>query len=391
METTQLAHAHSYELEASAETLSRLNNWVKLPTHISNISNIYKLQESIALELEALGFVIEFIPDKEVAVMVASTPMAKLMDGGITLVGHVDTALVGGGQIEIQKNWARAIGVGDDKGGVMVGLRALEKIGRNNIKNMAIRFVLSPNEETGSPGFHSYFNKLSMKTDWVLGLEPALASGDLIDARGGNRWYHMKYEGIGAHAGRFNEAHANPIHAMASLITQLIPLNNDNLKRRVNATDIKVHPGIVNAIPNSAELKIDARFAKHCDLDLIDALIRENLESTGISCPVTSKHVSASLKILDDCPALERKGPDWFYQSALNSISKYEKVLPCCRSTGGASDANHFNQARMGVIDGLGPITRGMHTANEKILISSLETRSNALADLIHILGGTHA
>lgn len=369
--------------EVLTETLHRLNDWVKIPSDIENTRNIFKLQEMIARELEVLGFDIDFIARGNVAAMIASTPLARSGINGITLVGHVDTALCGGGEIEIGQEWSNAIGVGDDKGGVMVGLRALEKLGRNMITELPLRFVLSPNEESGSPGFHELFREISSQSFWVLGLEPALASGDLIDSRCGNRWYHMKYQGIGAHAGRFGEPHANPVHAIASLVARLAPLNDDSAKRRVNATDIRVAPGIVNAIPDSAELKLDARFANSFDQKLIDGFIRESLTE--------HEKVTVELNLLDDCPPMERKGPEWFYKAAMNAIHHHEGQSICCKSTGGASDANHFSHAKMGVIDGLGPIAKGMHTPNEAILNRTLETRSSALRDLIQTLGDTHA
>lgn len=126
----------------------------------------------IALELEVLGFDIDFIARGKVAAMVASTPPARSGTNGITLVGHVDTALRGGGEITLQDEWSTAIGVGDDKGGVMVGLRALEKLGRNLITDLPLRFILSPNEESGSPGFHEVFAEISTQSNWVLGLGP---------------------------------------------------------------------------------------------------------------------------------------------------------------------------------------------------------------------------
>lgn len=390
MEITEVSQSPILAQKQIAETISRLNKWVKLPTHISFKENIFLLQQLVAEELKGLGFNIEYFESDGLNVLVASTPLA-LIQPGITLVGHVDTALVGGGAIEINQEWATAVGVGDNKGGVMVGLRALEKLGKEKIQSLPLRFVISPNEESGSNGFHELFKDLSQKTDWVLGLEPALASGDLIHSRCGNRWYHIKAKGIGAHAGRFNEPHANPVHAIAQLISKLIPYNDDSKKRRVNATDIKVSPGIVNAIPDQAELKIDARFSTQDDLALINSMIENELRHGSITCPVTNKKISYETVILDDCPALEKRGPNWFYELALESIQKQEDKKYACLATGGASDANHFHHAKKGVLDGLGPIARGMHTMDESILISSLETRSNALCDFISALGERNA
>lgn len=367
-------------------TLDRLNSWVKIPTHISFKDNIFYLQQIIARELTQLGFETEFYESGELKLLVASTPIAK-SQACITLLGHVDTALVGGEEIILSDDWAKAIGVGDNKGGLMVGLRALEKLGKDKISSLPLRFVISPNEESGSNGFHEVFSDIANKTNWVLGLEPALANGNLIESRCGNRWYHLKAKGIGAHAGRFNEPHANPVHALAMLIAKLIPLNDDSKKCRVNATDIKVSPGIVNAIPDFAELKIDTRFSTQDDLKLIDGIIKNEIEDSIIRCPYTQTKIFFETTILDDCPALEQKGPQWFYDLALESIKRYEDCEYSCVSTGGASDANHFYKAKKGVLDGLGPIAKGMHTIDESILISSLETRSDALKDLISALG----
>lgn len=392
METTQLAHARSgNDTEANASTLARLIEWVKIPTHQSEPSNILKLQKTIALELIELGFEIDFIHSHGLALLVAQTSCAKNSEHAITLLGHVDTALATPPTVRFENDWAYANGIGDNKGGLMVGLRALEKLGYENINKLPIRFIISPNEESGSNGFHQIFEQFAKKTDWVLGLEPALANGNIIDGRCGNRWYQIDFNGVGAHAGRFNEPHANPLHAIAKLTNKLIPLNDDHSKRRVNITDIKVSPGIINAIPSHAQLKIDTRFATTFDQKLIDTIISEELVNQSVICPITNTPVKSKIEILDDCPPLERKGPNWFYQAALAAINSEEEKTIHCQHTGGASDANHFFQARKGVLDGLGPIARGMHTDNEAILISSLETRSCALSKLIHTLGETYA
>jgi glutamate carboxypeptidase len=65
-----------------------------------------------------------------------------------------------------------------------------------------LRFISSPNEETGSPGFKEMLKEMSSGSFMALGFEPALDEGAIITGRKGVRWYQIDVKGRDAHAGR---------------------------------------------------------------------------------------------------------------------------------------------------------------------------------------------
>ena len=56
----------------------------------------------------------------------------------------------------------------------------------------------------------------------------------------------------------------------------------------------------------------------------------------------------------------------------------------------GTSDANYFGAAGVPTLDGFGPICADDHTPGERILISSLATRTTLLALFLNHLGSDH-
>ena len=99
-----------------------------------------------------------------------------------------------GFQLDEKAGIARGPGVIDDKGGIVVALEGLKRFLKISPGRMVCDFCASA-EELGSPGFHQLFKKLSGDSAMVLGFEPSLDNGSIIQSRRGNRWYHIKVEG----------------------------------------------------------------------------------------------------------------------------------------------------------------------------------------------------
>jgi glutamate carboxypeptidase len=57
----------------------------------------------------------------------------------------------------------------------------------------------------------------------------------------------------------------------------------------------------------------------------------------------------------------------------------------------GTSDANYFGAAGVPTLDGLGPICEDDHTSHERIIISSLATRTALLAFFLNRLGADNS
>lgn len=373
-------------LKARAEEL--LEVMVNVDSTTANAAGVSKVQQIVAEELRALDFRIRWIenPDpkqKTAALLEATLPGAR--DEWITLVSHSDTVLgvesVGRFQ-RVDDTEARGSGVIDNKGGLVVALMGLRlALAESTPRELGLRFVCSPNEEGGSTGFHPYFRSCSANSVIVLGFEPALDDGSIIESRRGNRWYTVEIEGEEAHAGRCQGEELNAAHDLAQKIVQLQELNDRARNISVNIGHIEAGRDRFNVVCGFARAKIDARFATFADRDQLHFKIEAILNTPAVTSTITGRSTRSTITLEDDCPPFSATANSRaLVQTYLKRVSEIEGRVVNATSAGGAGDVNHMSRPGVIVIDGLGPIGHAMHTTDESILLPSLATRSAALA-----------
>lgn len=372
---------------ASLSIEEDLKNLVLMDSQVNNEYGITKVQHYIANHLENLGFQINFHYGAY-----TSAPLIHAFKKGsnsqttISFIGHSDVVTsVHKVPFKISDHKIFGAGVADCKGGVIVCLKALENFLKSTrTHDFNINVIISPNEETGSLGFHDFFKQIGNKSQFVFGLEPALAGGELISSRSGNRWYELRVEGISAHSGRFGSNHINAAHGLSKIVSDLHGLSDEGKKRRVNIGSFGGGNGGFNTICGYAWAKIDTRFTNFEDRDYLHAQFELAIEKHIISCPYSSKMSNVFYSIEDDCPPMQ-KAPalyNWFdvYSKELEKISS--KDVRAIHA-GGAADINYFANATNQLLDGLGPIGGNLHTQNEYIERESLVHKSNALTSFL--------
>ncbi len=246
--------------------LDLLRQLVEINSGTENRDGVWAVQNLFAQGLNKAGFETQWVENPQGA----SGPLLLAKRGvttnnpTVTLVGHADTVFEISHPFQrftLRPDGKTATGPGiiDDKASLLVGLEAcrifFERYPRSPL---GIQFVVSPNEETGSPGFHSFFHALSKRTQLVLGLEPTLDNGDIVVERKGGRWYKIDVTGKEAHAGRGHHLGINAGHELC--------IKLDKLQR---LTDYKkgltVNPGVIsggtkpNVVCDHALVKVDVR------------------------------------------------------------------------------------------------------------------------------------
>lgn len=362
-----------------------------MDSQVGNISGIGEVQKLLARELKHLGLKVEFIPNKSVgsAPLIMGSLHTHPGAPTVTFIGHSDVVT------SPTRNPFRQVGnklygagVADDKGGVFVCLQAIAQylvmVPRPQIN---INVLISPSEESGSIGFHEHFKAVGQTSDYVIGLEPALSTGNLITSRSGNRWYHLQVSGIPAHSGRFGNEYINAAHKLGLIIGQLHPLNDEAKLRRVNVGSLGGGNGGFNTICGDAYAKIDMRFSRFECRSHLHQSFDQILQETSLSCPVSAKQSQAFYSIEDDCPPLpkEETQSPWV-QVILDKINSLEDALVAGQHAGGAADVNYFSRPGGRLLDGMGPVGFGLHTNNEHIEASSLTTRTLALSHFLQRL-----
>lgn len=375
------------------EQLHFLKQLVDISSTTKDPIGVNRVQSVLTKKLQSLGFSTKLIPNKTKQTGDALVAHYQGQTNQcITLVGHADT--VGrhtkdfNFHMDSIKDKATGPGIADDKGGLVVAMNALETFLQEHPNpRYSIVFVSSPNEEEGSIGFHELFRSIGKKTKYALGMEPALQDGSIINSRNGNRWFRVTLEGIASHAGRFGEAHLNAAHELALKIGRIHELNDEAEKIRVNIGSFNGGNGTFNTICDRAEALIDMRFPCFIKRDQTSHDLLEILMDHQLSCPKTGAQVKLNYQIEDDCPPLNyNPNHQELIEGYLQFVNFLEPKPISAAHSGGASDINYFSTPENFVMDGLGPIGGRLHTRQEYLIMSTLETRAMALNQfLTHI------
>jgi glutamate carboxypeptidase len=390
-----------------------LKDVVAIDSVTANHAGVERVQKRLAARLARMNFDIQWRanplgPAVSSELLIATLPPDPPYAAGqdysyITLVTHADTVLgpehVGpytlltdaDADVDVDESCARGAGIIDNKGGSVVALTGLELFlieqARRGPRRFGIRFVSSPNEEAGSIGFNEGFRDYAKDSAIALGFEPALDDGSIIRSRRGNRWYHIKIKGIEAHAGRSRGEHVNAAHELAIKISRLHKLNDPKKEIAVNVGHIRGGRDKFNVVCGFAEAKLDTRFASFEGRDRLHSKIERILYRHTVSSHDGSAEPDVEVEIADDCPPFSSTSRSRrFVGEYTRLISAIEGREIRAASAGGAGDVNYMSDPSVIVIDGLGPVGGRMHTENEFIRLSTLTTRSLALARFLELI-----
>ena len=382
-------------MKVDSTDLNRLKDELKhlvlMSSQSYDFEGVNRVQRYIAQELKKLGFKIELknssSPNTGDLLIASFTQKHKKHLKFVTLVCHADTVLglpqFSGFKVSPDGQKAVGSGVIDDKGGVVVlieGLRHFLSHRKTQKLPFNIRVVSSPSEEVGSTGLHKLFREFSKDSFAVLGFEPALDNGSIINSRRGNRWYQVSIKGKSAHAGRSKGEHVNAAHDLAAKITKLVKLNDLKNEMSLNVAQIAGGTEKFNITCGEAEFKIDIRYARFEDSEMMHKKIKKILSENEWSLDRKSR-TKTNFFVIDDCPPFSSNfRSKMAVQKLAQIISKIEKRRITPQKAGGAGDVNYMSDKKLIVIDGLGPVGGDLHTQNEFVHLPTLVTRSKALS-----------
>lgn len=370
-------------------------------------SDVRRTHRLLADALQELGFEInwERDPAGKTDDLLVAERMPKSQNNRndetafITFVSHIDTVLAPADtglyrrESTPQGLRARGAGIIDNKGGLAVlieSLRLLFETDPTAADAIGLRVVSSPDEETGSSAWHTTFREIGERSTAVLGFEPALDDGSIISSRRGNRWYNINVTGIEAHAGRCHGEELNAAHEAARITVRLLDAR-DRLRQKFPAPrgqGISLHIGHIeggrdrhNVVCGNVRLKLDTRFSSFEERDALHQEI-ENILRTPIEKTAQGTLPTISYEIVDDCPpfAVSDKSVETIKNLCHHIAREESRTSLESAKAGGAGDVNHMSRPGLLVLDGLGPVGGRMHTIEEFIELSTLQTRAQALA-----------
>ena len=363
-----------------------LKNLVSIGSATGNFAGVNRVQNLVKQRLETLGFKCELVRNSQHGS--GDLLFGCLNPGGekaLTLVCHADTVFDSTELqvLDVVGDKLVGPGVADNKGGITVLLAGLSWYLQKASTKHCLRVVCSPNEETGSHGYHQLFYDLGEKSNIILGFEPATTTGDIIDSRCGNRWYFLESQGREAHAGRADGEEINAGHDIVFKIQEILSLKKMYPDLRVNVAKISGGKERYNIVCGHASAKIDIRYATTRTRDEVHQKIIDIVHSPHVRSK-DGQIASGTWRMDDDCPPLE-PGPmsGYLSQTYRTLIERLEQTSIAVQFVGGASDVNHFSQKHNASLCGLGPVGGDLHTGREYVVRSTIETRGQALAQFL--------
>lgn len=297
-------------------------------------------------------------------------------EGGVVLVGHIDTVFPRDVFAGYREEGERAMGPGvlDMKGGLVVsawGLRAAEATGR---AMAPWSWVIVGDEEVGSPDSAATIRAVAKGARCALVFESGRAHDAIITRRKGTGTLFVTAHGVAAHAGNAHDRGRNALWSLARWIDAAQSLTD-------YARGITVNVGVVhggtskNTVPDRAVAEVDFRFVTADDrawlaLEL-ERLARERAtDGTRIELVfgpgrAPLERTDASAKLRDIYARFQR-------DSGLGDGE--------CPLVGGGSDASTTSSDGIASIDALGVRGEGFHTVREYAELRTLEAKAESLA-----------
>ncbi|HEX4152221.1 MAG TPA: glutamate carboxypeptidase [Steroidobacteraceae bacterium] len=359
-----------------ASALELLKSIVDIDSGSGDVAGGRRVEEILAARLDSIGAQVRSVPAEAPGLppnLVAEfhgTGKAKIL-----IIAHIDTVF-GPGTVaqrpfRIVGDHALGPGVGDEKGGVVNAVMALEILHELGFKNYAtITLLLDDSEELGSPGSTGLIKTLARQNQVEFNMEP----GDPPDAitvwRKGAGDISIRVTGRSAHAGMVpqngRDAAVELVHQLAALQGKF-PTAGDGTT--VNLTLIKAGSRS-NIIPDLAEATLDVRFRKLEDFDAILAGIKSGLVPAIV--PDTATTVAADGSTYP--PLTENPQIDALGARAQAIYAELHKPLALA-GNGGASESAVVMSVGTPALDGLGFVGDAFHTDHEWIDLSSVTPR----------------
>ncbi len=297
----------------------------------------------------------------------------------ILLLGHMDTVFPLGTleKMPFYEKGDKTFGPGvlDMKGGLVIGLSAIEELlATDTMPNRPISMLFTSDEEVGSQTSQTIIENLALNAELVLVLESALVDGSIKTARKGTGIFTLRAKGRSAHAGGAHAEGRNAIEEIAHQVLAVQRLTDYAKETTLNVGTIRGGT-TSNVVPDFAEVVVDLRVMQAGEYERIE------------------KAMHALNPILEDT-SLEVEGelnrPPMPFDETMKktfakakTIAQNEGITLKARGTGGASDANFVSALGIPVLDGLGTLGEGLHSSREYIFTKSLVEKTELLVALL--------
>lgn len=361
------------------DMIARLRPWIETESPTFDASAVNRMVEVAAYDFAAAGATIEFIPGRMGfgGSLRARFPHKDQRKPGILVSGHLDTVhplgVININPYRCEDGKLYGPGIQDMKGGNFVALEAMREIARSGLATkLPVTFLLTPDEEVGTPSTRDLIEQEALKNKYVLVPEPALRDGGAVVGRYAIARYNLETVGKPSHAGWLLKEGRSAIRRMAEKIIEIEALTTDDCTFSVGV----IHAGQwVNCVSSSCNA--EALSMAKTQKDLEDGVARimalggdkdgvELIVTRGVTRPVWEPGQPQDMKLFNFA----------------NNIAKEIGFTMSVQSSGGGSDGNFTGALGVPTLDSIGVRGEGLHTLGEHIFEDSLIERARLHAGL---------
>ncbi|WP_370221697.1 M20 family metallopeptidase [Cytobacillus sp.] len=299
----------------------------------------------------------------------------------LLLLSHLDTVYPKGTienmPFQVEGRNVRGPGVIDIKASYVMVYHLFDLLQTTKLKDYQIVWLLTSDEEAGSPTGKHVVKREAARSEAVLVLEPATDNGALKTARKGGGRYTIEVNGISAHAGLNPQDGANAIEELAHQITDLAGFADWSKGTTINTGEIK-GGNLFNVVADYACAEIDVRVEERDEALRIQKVFHQLIARN----PRTRLNVTGSIY---RPPLIKTNLTGRLFKMA-ERIGRDLGITLQEAMVGGGSDGNYAAETGTPVLDGLGGYGGGAHSSYEYLLVDSLAERTAILYGLIHEL-----
>jgi glutamate carboxypeptidase len=367
----------SYFEERSNDLLHLLRLLVKMESPTYEKERVDAMGRFVARRMRCLGAKVRRFPQQRAGDHWLATWGKE--PGGLLLLAHMDTVYPLGTLAKmpwrIAQGQAFGPGVLDMKSGLVIALIAIRALRQTRgLPPWRISLLCTSDEETGSRTSRPLIEELARGHDVVFCLEPSLSDGALKTRRKGIGILRLRTRGVAAHAGTEPQKGVNAIMECTHQIQRLIALQRPEAGTTISVGVIRGGTR-TNVIPESCLALLDLRAETREEQERIDAALaalQPFLEGSELSIEMDWNRP----------PMMRTPSIAQAFHRA-KSIAERMGITLSEGGTGGGSDANFVAHLGIPVLDGLGAVGGGAHSAGEYVLLGELPRRAALLAALL--------
>jgi len=366
------------------EMLDGLRPWIETESPTFEAAAVNRMMDLVQHEMAALGARVERIPGRMGLgdSLRATMPHPRAGEGGILLLGHMDTVHPVGTLKDLpfrrEGDICYGPGLMDMKGGNYVYLDALRKLLAAGIDtSLPVTVLFTPDEEIGTPATRTLIENEAKRHRFVLVPEPARPDGGAVIGRYAIARFHLQTRGRPSHAGWALKDGRSAIAEMARHVAVIEGMTTDDCTFSVGVFNAGQWVNCVSSICDAEVLSM-AKTQALLD-DGVEKMLALNDDTgdvvmqvrRGVTRPVWEPDQQGTMEMLD----------------LANQVASEIGFHMTGQSAGGGSDGNFTGFLGLPTLDSIGVRGKGLHTLTEHIEVDSLVERARLAAGLFTRLG----